>query len=109
GPEPRRGDLIVAGALFLATAREVCEFDEMTVSEWSLREGILLDAIGHHDPADWTEDPRAIRRASVQSLARRCSFPEEHSRQVARLALDGFAQTEAFPTLAPTPRHLLLP
>src|SRR5262249_58944735 len=106
GPEPRRGDLIVAGALFLATAREVCEFDEMTVSEWSLREGILRDAIGQHDPADWAEDPRAIRRASVQSLARRCSFPEEHSRQVARLALDLFDHTEHFHELDGTDRPM---
>jgi exopolyphosphatase / guanosine-5'-triphosphate,3'-diphosphate pyrophosphatase len=83
------------------------EFDEMTVSEWALREGILLDAIGHHDPADWTDDPRAIRRGSVQSLARRCSFPEEHSRQVAGLALDLFDQTEELHSLDATDRELL--
>jgi exopolyphosphatase/guanosine-5'-triphosphate,3'-diphosphate pyrophosphatase len=93
GLEPRRVDLIVAGSTFLATAFDVFEFDEMTISEWSLREGILLDVIGHHDPADWTDDPRAIRRASVQGLARRCSAPEDHSRQVARLALELFDQT----------------
>ncbi len=107
GLEPRRVDLIVAGSMFLATAMEAFDFGEMTVSEWSLREGILLDAIGHHDPADWTEDPRAIRRASVQSLARRCSFPEEHSRQVARLALDLFDQTEELHELGASDRELL--
>ena len=65
GLEARRVDLIVAGSMFLATAMELFEFDELTVSEWALREGILLDAIVHHDPADWSDDPRAIRRASV--------------------------------------------
>jgi exopolyphosphatase/guanosine-5'-triphosphate,3'-diphosphate pyrophosphatase len=107
GLEPRRVDLIVAGSMFLASAMEMFEFDEMTVSEWSLREGILLDAIGHHDPADWTDDPRAIRRGSVQSLARRCNFPEEHSRQVARLALELFDQTEELHDLGATDRELL--
>lgn len=107
GLEPRRVDLIVAGSMFLATAMEVCEFDEMTISEWSLREGILLDVIGRHDPADWTDDPRSIRRASVQSLARRCNFPEEHSRQVARLALDLFDQTQELHQLDATDRELL--
>ena len=68
-------------------------FDELTISEWALREGIVLDAIGRHDPADWSDDPRAIRRASVQALARRCSWPEAHSRQVAQLALELFDQT----------------
>ena len=107
GLEPRRVDLIVAGSTFLATAFEVFEFDEMTISEWSLREGILLDVIGHHDPADWTDDPRAIRRASVQGLARRCSAPEDHSRQVARIALDLFDQTTELHGLDAHDREIL--
>ncbi|HEV3133213.1 MAG TPA: Ppx/GppA phosphatase family protein [Acidimicrobiia bacterium] len=107
GLEPRRVDLIVAGSMFLATAMDVFEFDEMTISEWALREGILLDAIGHHDPADWTDDPRAIRRASVQSLARRCSYPEAHSKQVARLALELFDQTAELHGLDADDRELL--
>ena len=107
GLEPRRVDLIVAGSMFLATAMSVFEFDAMTVSEWSLREGILLDVIGHQDPADWTDDPRAIRRSSVNSLARRCSFPEDHSRQVARLALELFDQTRELHGLGPEERELL--
>jgi exopolyphosphatase / guanosine-5'-triphosphate,3'-diphosphate pyrophosphatase len=107
GLEPRRVDLIVAGSMFLATAMDVFEFDEMTISEWALREGILLDAIGHHDPADWTDDPRAIRRASAQSLARRCSYPEAHSKQVARLALELFAQTADLHGLDTDDRELL--
>lgn len=107
GLEPRRVDLIVAGSTFLATAFDVFEFDEMTISEWSLREGILLDVIGQHDPADWTDDPRAIRRASVQGLARRCSAPEDHSRQVARLALELFDQTTELHGLDAHDREML--
>jgi exopolyphosphatase/guanosine-5'-triphosphate,3'-diphosphate pyrophosphatase len=107
GLEPRRVDLIVAGSTFLDTAFDVFEFDEMTISEWSLREGILLDVVGHHDPADWSDDPRAIRRASVQGLARRCNFPEEHSRQVARLALALFDQTTELHGLDAHDRELL--
>ncbi len=107
GLEPRRVDLIVAGSMFLATAMDVFDFDAMTVSEWSLREGILLDVIGQHDPADWTDDPRAIRRASINSLARRCSFPEDHSRQVARLALELFDQGQELHGLGADDRELL--
>jgi exopolyphosphatase/guanosine-5'-triphosphate,3'-diphosphate pyrophosphatase len=107
GLEPRRVDLIVAGSTLLATAFDVFGFDDMTISEWSLREGILLDVIGHHDPADWTDDPRAIRRASVQGLARRCNSPEDHSRQVARLALELFDQTSNLHGLDATDRELL--
>jgi len=107
GLEARRVELIPAGSLFLATIMELFDFEEMTVSEWALREGIVLDAIGHHDPADWSDDPRAIRRASVQGLARRCNWPEAHSRHVAKLALELFDQTVALHELDPIDRELL--
>ena len=47
--------------MMLVTAMDLFGFDELALSEWALREGIVLDAIGHHDPADWTDDPRALR------------------------------------------------
>ena len=62
GLDARRVDLIVAGSMFLATAMELFGLDQLTISEWALREGIVLDAVGRHDPDDWSDDPRAIRR-----------------------------------------------
>jgi exopolyphosphatase/guanosine-5'-triphosphate,3'-diphosphate pyrophosphatase len=107
GLEARRVDLIPAGSMFLATAMELFGFEEMTVSEWALREGIVLDVIGRHDPVDWSDDPRAIRRASVLGLARRCRWPEEHSRHVAQLALELFDQTRDLHGLDADDRELL--
>ncbi len=107
GLEARRVDLIPAGSLFLETAMELFGFEELTVSEWALREGIVLDAIRRHDPADWSDDPRAIRRASVQALARRCNWDEGHARQVARLALELFDRTQELHGLDGDDRELL--
>jgi exopolyphosphatase / guanosine-5'-triphosphate,3'-diphosphate pyrophosphatase len=107
GLEARRVDLIPAGSMLLATAMELFAFDAMTVSEWALREGIVLDVIGHHDPSDWSDDPRAIRRASVHGFTRRCASPEDHTRQVARLALRLFDQTTGLHHLGPDDRELL--
>jgi exopolyphosphatase / guanosine-5'-triphosphate,3'-diphosphate pyrophosphatase len=59
GLEARRVDLIAAGSLFLATAMELFGFEALTVSEWALREGIVLDAIRRHDPARIGAGPRA--------------------------------------------------
>src|SRR5260370_41161505 len=81
--------------------------DATTVSGWALREGIVVDVIGRHDPSDWSDDPRAIRRGSVQGLARRCDGSEQHARQVARLALELFDQTGDLHQLAPEDRELL--
>jgi exopolyphosphatase/guanosine-5'-triphosphate,3'-diphosphate pyrophosphatase len=107
GLEARRVDLVVAGSTFLMTAMDELSFDSLTISEWALREGIVLDAVGRHDAADWSEDPRAIRRASVHSLARRCNWPEPHSRQVALLALELFDATAALHGLDGADRELL--
>ncbi len=107
GLEARRVDLIPAGSMVLATAMDLFGFDEMTVSEWALREGIVLDVIGQHEPEDWSEDPRAIRRASVQAFARRCNWSAGHARQVARLALELFDQTQSLHRLGAEDREPL--
>lgn len=107
GLEARRVDLIPAGSLFLATAMELFGFEEMIVSEWALREGIVLDAISHRDPAEWSDDPRAIRRASVQALAQRCNVAAEHSRHVAALACELFDHTQELHGLSAEDRELL--
>ena len=56
--------------------------DELIGCDWALREGIVLDAIGHHSQAEWTGDPRAMRRESVLGLCRRCGWNEAHARKV---------------------------
>ncbi|MGH9224321.1 MAG: HD domain-containing protein [Acidimicrobiales bacterium] len=107
GLDAGRADIIPTGSLFLLTAMELFGFEELTVGEWALREGIVLDAIGHHDAADWSGDPRAIRRASVLELARRCNWDEVHSRQVARLAVALFDQMLPIHDLRPEDREIL--
>lgn len=107
GLEAKRADIIPSGSTLLLAAMELFGFDRMTVSEWALREGIVLDAIPRHEAADWSGDPRAIRAASVLQLARRCNWDEGHSCQTARLALDLFDQTADLHHLAPADRELL--
>ena len=107
GLDAKRVDLIVAGVELMTIAMELFDVAEMTVSEWALREGMVLDAVGRHDPADWSDDPFAIRRASVMALARRCSWPEEHSRRVTDLALSLFDQLRELHALGDEDRELL--
>jgi exopolyphosphatase/guanosine-5'-triphosphate,3'-diphosphate pyrophosphatase len=107
GLDSKRVELIVAGAEFLNTAMELFEVDGLTISEWALREGMVLEAVGRHDPVDLTDDPRAIRRASIQALARRFSWPESHSRHVAKLSLDLFDQLRELHGLGDDDRELL--
>jgi exopolyphosphatase/guanosine-5'-triphosphate,3'-diphosphate pyrophosphatase len=107
GLDARRVDLIVAGSMVLATAMHGFGFDQLTISEWALREGIVLDAVRLHDPVEWSDDPHSIRRSAVQALARRCNWSEPHARQVARLALELFDATADGHGLGRSDRELL--
>ncbi|MDQ6724791.1 MAG: Ppx/GppA family phosphatase [Actinomycetota bacterium] len=107
GIEGRRADIAPVGSTLLLSAMELFGFDSVTAGEWALREGIILDAIPRHAAADWTDEPRAIRAASVLQLCRRCNWDEVHGRQVARLALDLFDQTHSLHGLGPDDRELL--
>ena len=107
GMDARRVDLVVAGSMVLATAMELFDLDALTISEWALREGIVLDAVGRHDPADWSHDPRAIRHESVVGLARRCNWAEGHARKVASLSLSLFDATAELHGLGAADRELL--
>jgi exopolyphosphatase / guanosine-5'-triphosphate,3'-diphosphate pyrophosphatase len=107
GLDARRADLVPAGAVVLTTAMDLFGMDAMTVSDWALREGIVLDSIGQHDLADWTGDQAAIRRSSVLNLCRRCAWDERHGRQVALLSLSLFDQLAPVHHLARDDRELL--
>jgi exopolyphosphatase/guanosine-5'-triphosphate,3'-diphosphate pyrophosphatase len=107
GLDTRRADLIPAGSMVLMTAMELFGMDALTVSDWALREGIVLDTIARHDIADWSDDQREIRRSSVLNLCRRCSWDERHGRQVSRLALSLFDQLGDVHGLGADERELL--
>jgi exopolyphosphatase/guanosine-5'-triphosphate,3'-diphosphate pyrophosphatase len=87
GLDDKRSDLIIAGSVVLAVAFEVFDLPTLTYSDWALREGMLLDAVGHADPLVYADDTRSVQRASIHALARRCNSNVGHSRHVLYLAL----------------------
>jgi exopolyphosphatase/guanosine-5'-triphosphate,3'-diphosphate pyrophosphatase len=107
GLESRRAGLIPAGACLAVTALDLFGFGEMTVSEWALREGMVLEAIARHDVVEWSGDPTPMRRASIEGLARRCGWDEAHGRQVASLACQLFDHLLPIHRLGADDRELL--
>jgi exopolyphosphatase / guanosine-5'-triphosphate,3'-diphosphate pyrophosphatase len=106
GLEARRAEIMPAGSVVLQEAMQLFGFVEVTVSEWSMREGMVLDAIGHHDAYEWV-DPRSMRRESVRALVTRYGGNVAHAHQVARLATRIFDDTGALHGLSPGDRELL--
>ncbi len=94
GLDPRRADLMVAGAVLLDTLLRRLDATELILCDLALREGLVLDYVRRHrrQIAHVNEFPDVRRRSTVE-LAERCSYQVEHSAQVARLALALFDQT----------------
>ncbi len=107
GSDPRRAEQLPAGAVVLEYLLNETGFGELTASEWALREGIVLDAIGAHDPVELLGDPRALRRWSVLSLCRRSNWRQPHARQVALLATQLFDATRFLHARGADERELL--
>jgi exopolyphosphatase/guanosine-5'-triphosphate,3'-diphosphate pyrophosphatase len=108
GLDPRRADLIVAGAILLDTIVRRLGAAEVTLCDYALREGLVLDFVERHRAqiarADQYPD---IRRRSVMELAERCNYRTAHAEQVAKLALSLFDQTTAVHTLSARAREWL--
>lgn len=107
GLDARRAELVPTGSLLALVAMELFGFEEMVVGEWALREGMVLDALGQVGDPDRSGDPRIMRTESVLDLCRRCGWREDHSRQVARLALRLFDLTSELHGLDDSHRELL--
>jgi exopolyphosphatase/guanosine-5'-triphosphate,3'-diphosphate pyrophosphatase len=94
GLDPARADIILAGALILEQTLHELDLPELLVSDFALREGVLLDAWQrrHGGSLHHLSD---LRRRSVVDLAELMDEDPAHSAQVARLALDLFDATAA--------------
>jgi exopolyphosphatase/guanosine-5'-triphosphate,3'-diphosphate pyrophosphatase len=108
GLDPRRADLMVAGAILLDRLLKKLKADEITLCDLALREGVLLDYIHRHrrDIARVDKYPD-VRRRSVVELAERSAWEADHSRQVAAIALTLFDATRRIHRLGEREREWL--
>lgn len=106
GVEPDRADIIVAGALILEGVCDAFEIDELTFSDYALREGVLLDTYERMEGGT-LHHLREVSRQSVRHLADRCDDDRTHSTHVARLALQLFDSTADLHHLDPSCRDYL--
>jgi exopolyphosphatase/guanosine-5'-triphosphate,3'-diphosphate pyrophosphatase len=108
GLDPRRADLVVAGAVLLDTILRRLGAEELTLCDLALREGLVLDYIrrNRRQIAQVDKIPD-VRRRSALELAERCNYYAEHAQQVIRLALALFDQSRAVHGLSDREREWL--
>lgn len=86
GLDPKRADIITAGAVILEQIFSDLKIEKMTLSSFALREGIIMNYIqqrsGEFDFGHLTD----VRYSSVRHLGERTNYDREHSEQVLKLA-----------------------
>ena len=109
GLDARRVDIIVGGAVLLAEAFDALGIEEMTVSDYALREGLVLDTMQRTSPTSTLigQGTADIRSRSVRRLSGLCPEEREHAEQSCRLALELFDGTAAVHGLGHEARELL--
>lgn len=92
GIDPSRADIITAGVIILSKIFEYFNVEEMTVSGYALREGILIDYLNEINPDSEKPNLHQIRFDSVRHLAELCNYDRGHCAYVSKIALSIFDQ-----------------
>jgi exopolyphosphatase/guanosine-5'-triphosphate,3'-diphosphate pyrophosphatase len=108
GLDPRRADVNVAGAVLLDTLLDDLGATDLTLCDFALREGLVLDYIKKNGAHIRTvERYPDVRRRSVMELAERCRYVAPHAQQVAHTALALFDGTQPLHQLDASAREWL--
>lgn len=103
GLDEKRVDIIVAGAILLDEIFRAFSIEEMTISDYALREGVLFDRFG----GAVGDELSGLRATNVRRLAHQLDPDPAHAEHTARLATELFDRTAAVHGLDGHARELL--
>lgn len=106
GLDPKRVDIILAGALVVEGVVDAFGIKEIVLSDFALREGVLLDTVQRHADGPSLQ-LRDVARRSVLDLVARTDDDPAHAQHVAHLAVQLFDATAARHGLGAEARALL--
>jgi exopolyphosphatase/guanosine-5'-triphosphate,3'-diphosphate pyrophosphatase len=106
GLDAKRADIVLGGALVLEQSFGELDIDEMVVSDFALREGVLLDVLRRRDQTSLGH-LRDLRFESVTHLAAITPGERDHAQHATELALELFEQTADLHRLDPSYEELL--
>jgi exopolyphosphatase/guanosine-5'-triphosphate,3'-diphosphate pyrophosphatase len=106
GLDPKRADIILGGVILLEQLFSVLEIDTMLVSDFALREGVLLDAL-ERTRSSSRQHLRDLRQRSVRHLAEICPEEVGHAEHSTGLAMQIFDATGDLHGLDEDPREML--
>src|SRR5262249_19255078 len=86
--DPRRADIVVAGAVILESLMRTLKLDAVTAVDRGLRQGLLLDMVKRRR----TDEPDTSLAEAAIALGRRFNFGEAHALDVTKIVLELFDQ-----------------
>ncbi|MFC2133610.1 HD domain-containing protein, partial [Bacteroidota bacterium] len=92
GLDAKRADSSPAAVIILNTIFEQIGIDQMTISGFALREGIVIDTLQKQKSDSDKPKLEDIRLESVKNLADKSQFDKKHCAHTAKLALQVFDQ-----------------
>ena len=98
GLNPERADIIISGAAVLQTLVEEFGVGSLQISDRSLREGVLVDALARHGGSpdlSGAQYEAGVRRRSVDRLGALVASEARHVQHMTGLALSLFDQARA--------------
>ncbi|MEI8134054.1 MAG: Ppx/GppA phosphatase family protein [bacterium] len=108
GLDEKRVDIIVAGGLILEESMRLLGIQELTVSSYALREGVIYDCVHQlRTSNDVHGKIRDVREQSVRHLAEMCNYEQVHCDHISDLALSIFDQTKKLHCLGDEERKYL--
>jgi exopolyphosphatase/guanosine-5'-triphosphate,3'-diphosphate pyrophosphatase len=93
--DPKRADIIVAGAAVLLALMKQVGLDYIFVSNRGLRDGLMIDLLQNDFPGvetSWRED--AGKAETLEQIGEKYNYDAPHAYQVSQLALSLFYQLE---------------
>lgn len=94
GLDAKRADIIPAGILIISSIIKEFGIKQMIVSDYALREGIVIDTIQKVKPEIGGSKLASIRKESVQQLMNSCDYSKDHCVHVAELSAKLFDQLQ---------------
>lgn len=92
GLDQKRADIIPAGIIILAQIFRQFNLKKMTISEYALREGIIIDSLQKQESKGANPKLSNIRLESITHLTEIFKFDYEHCAHVTNLSLQIFDQ-----------------
>ncbi len=108
GIDAQRAEIIVPGALVLQHVLESVGADGITISDFGVREGLVIDYIAFHaEEIGALDQITDLRMRSVRALLHKFKADGNHPRHVARLCLSLFDQLKSVHGMGPQQRELM--